>query len=209
MYRAISYVDGFNLYYGLKKAGLQCYYWLNIKELSKRLIRPNQELVFTKYFTTRITALRPNRSQAEKGKRQGTFLEALDALSDFRTFFGQFLINKVECFRCGDTWPDPEEKMTDVNIATEMLTDAFQDNYDTALLISADSDLVPTVLAIQNLFPEKKIVVAFPPKYHSAELKKYANAAFSIWHDHFKKSLFPDEVRKDDGFVLQRPDSWR
>jgi hypothetical protein len=33
------------------------------------------------------------------------------------------------------------EKMTDVNIAVELLTDAFQDSFDVALLISADGDL--------------------------------------------------------------------
>ena len=37
--------------------------------------------------------------------------------------------------------------MTDVNIATAMLTDAYRDRFDTALLVSADSDLVPPVRA--------------------------------------------------------------
>lgn len=36
--------------------------------------------------------------------------------------------------------------MTDVNIAVEMMRDAFQDRFDAALLISADSDLVASLI---------------------------------------------------------------
>jgi uncharacterized LabA/DUF88 family protein len=38
--------------------------------------------------------------------------------------------------------------MTDVNIATEMLADAFLGKFDTALLISADGDLTTPVKRI-------------------------------------------------------------
>ena len=36
--------------------------------------------------------------------------------------------------------------MTDVNIATQMMIDAFQDKYNMAMLISGDSDLVPPII---------------------------------------------------------------
>ena len=42
--------------------------------------------------------------------------------------------------------------MTDVNIATQMIIDAYQDKYDTAMLISGDSDLVPPIKAINENF---------------------------------------------------------
>jgi uncharacterized LabA/DUF88 family protein len=54
-------------------------------------------------------------------------------------------------------------KMTDVNIAVEMLVDAYNNTFDTALLISADSDLTAPLVAIRNLFPGKRVIVAFPP----------------------------------------------
>ena len=92
----------------------------------------------------------------------------------------------------------PNEKMTDVNIAVELLSDAFQDRYDTAFLISADSDLVPPINRIRLLFPKKNVIVAFPPDRFSKELDKYASASFTIGRAKIAKSLFPleNEVRR-------------
>ena len=63
-----------------------------------------------------------------------------------------------------------EEKETDVNIAIAMLTDAVRDLYDTALLVSADSDLRPVVAAVKRLRTGKRIVAAFPPRRRSKGL---------------------------------------
>ena len=52
--------------------------------------------------------------------------------------------------------------MTDVNIATQILIDAYQDNFDMAMLISGDSDLVPPIKAVHELFPKKRVFVTFP-----------------------------------------------
>src|ERR1039457_3467198 len=40
-------------------------------------------------------------------------------------------------------------------------------HFDSAVLISADSDLVPAISAVRRLFPAKRIVVAFPPERFS------------------------------------------
>ena len=34
MQRVIVYIDGFNLYYGLRAAGLQRYYWLDLRRFA-------------------------------------------------------------------------------------------------------------------------------------------------------------------------------
>lgn len=47
-----------------------------------------------------------------------------------------------------------EEKMTDVNIAVELLGDAQDDAFDTAIIISGDSDLTPPVRATLSRYPE-------------------------------------------------------
>jgi hypothetical protein len=56
--------------------------------------------------------------------------------------------------------------MTDINITTELLSDAFTDRFDVALLISADSDLVGPIQKVRHLFPEKRMIVVFPPAQH-------------------------------------------
>ncbi len=98
--------------------------------------------------------------------------------------------------------------MTDVNIAMELLTDAFQDAYDTALLFSADSDLVSPVKKVRRLFPHKRVVVVFPPGRNSVALRRTTAYTF-LGRDVLLKSVFPNEVIKPDGFILRRPASWR
>lgn len=166
MERVIAYIDGFNLYFGLKTKGWKRYYWLDLQKLAMNLLKDKQSLVSVKYFTSRISG------PPEKSKRQGTYIEALETLDDFELFFGHYLTNTVECRKCGAIFAKPSEKMTDVNIAVEMLADAFQDAYDTALLISADSDLLAPIRKVKQLFSAKRVVVAFPPARFSFALKE-------------------------------------
>jgi len=213
--RVIAYVDGFNLYFGLKDSSYKRFYWLNIQDMVLMLLREHQELVLTKYFTARISG--PEKVDSSKAaqdleakrRRQAIFLEALETLDEFIIFYGHYLREKIECFSCGHVWNNHEEKMTDVNIATEMLTDAFEDKFDTSLLVSADSDLVPTVKAIKRLFPEKQIIVYFPPGRFSAQLKNVADYQFTIGRRTLAKSQFTDQIKKADGHVLGRPKQWR
>ena len=202
MNRVIAYIDGFNLYFGLKDKGWHRFYWLNIQLLVQNLLKLNQELVMTKYFTARVIGV-PN-----KQKRQSTFIEALETLPDIKIFYGKYQLNPRECPNCGFKDKIPNEKMTDVNIVVEMLSDAVNDKFDIALLLSADSDLTPAVRAIRDTFPQKRIVVAFPPKRESVELSNIAHACLHIGRANFARSLFPDKVKKADGFVLQRPSTW-
>ncbi|WP_460309439.1 NYN domain-containing protein, partial [Thermus brockianus] len=59
MERVIAYVDGFNLYFGLREAKLKRYYWLDVSLLAKNLLKPQQHLVATHYFTARIQDTAP------------------------------------------------------------------------------------------------------------------------------------------------------
>ena len=99
--------------------------------------------------------------------------------------------------------------MTDVSIAVELLTDAFQDSFDAALLVSSDSDLTAPVVAVGRLFPAKRTVVAFPPRRFSRELARAASAYLVIGRGVLAASVFPPQVRKQDGFVLNCPPPWR
>lgn len=133
----------------------------------------------------------------------------METLGNVDIYFGKYQINDRSCIKCKQVQRIPFEKMTDVNIATELLVDAFQDRFDSALLISADSDLIAPLSKVRQLFPEKQVVLAFPPARFSAELAKVTNAHFTIGRAKIAKSLFPITVVKADGFVLKCPDSWR
>ena len=115
------YIDGFNLYFGLRSKGWRRYYWADLRRLAENLLRSEQRLVAVRYFSARISA-RPG--NPNKRKRQATYLEALETLPDFHTHFGHYLAKPQRCNACGATWDTHEEKMTDVNIAVELLGDA-------------------------------------------------------------------------------------
>jgi len=174
MARVIAYIDGFNLYFGLKSQGWERYLWLNVQTLAGNLLQPCQTLVHTKYFTARVGF------PSDKVKRQATYLDALHTLSDVSIFYGRYQLNSFTCRNCWFVHQIPNEKMTDVNIAVELMQDAFEDRVDTALLISADSDLVGPVVAVQKLFPTKRVVVACPPGRSSVNLCRAAAAHFRI-----------------------------
>lgn len=201
--RVIAYIDGFNLYYGLRAKGWKWAYWLNLRQVALHLLKPSQTLVATKYFTSIVTA------PPDKNRRQATFLEALGTLPDFSIYYGHFLADTITCRQCGHTYTTHHEKMTDVNIATELLSDAFADCFDVALLISADSDLVGPIQRVRSLFPNKRVVVVFPPARHSNVLKQVTHACLHLDRATLVKSMFPDQVVKPDGFVLHRPPQWR
>ncbi|MCH8333764.1 hypothetical protein IIC65_07510 [Candidatus Sumerlaeota bacterium] len=49
---------------------------------------------------------------------------------------GYYQDQKIKCRMCGGQWMKAEEKMTDVNIAVEMLQDAHLDAFDDAIIVS-------------------------------------------------------------------------
>jgi uncharacterized LabA/DUF88 family protein len=200
--RVAVYVDGFNLYFGLRSKGWKRFYWLDIAGLAGNLLKPHQILSVVKYFTARVSG------PAEKAKRQTAFLEANEALGRCVMYFGQYQLNPQVCRKCGSEVLVPNEKMTDVNIAVELMSDALQDVFDVALLISGDSDLAPPVLKIRELFPRKRIVVVSPPGRHSVRLAGTAHAQFTLSRGKLARSLLPAAVAKPDGFVLTCPDEW-
>ena len=161
-------------------------------------------LVCTKYFTARIIV----GSQAKK-QRQAIYLEALATLQELKIIEGKYHDEPYQCYNCGYMHHIPSEKMTDVNIAKEMIVDAFKDNFDTALLISADADIVPAVKVIRQEFPLKRIIVALPPKRYSKDLVDSANSSFPIGRSNFAQNQLPDKVTRPDGFILERPEIWK
>ncbi len=206
MRRVIVYVDGFNLYYGLRSKGWKRYYWLDIRRMAEEILRPSQVLVAVRYFTAAVHQ-RPN--DPGKPDRQRTYLEALETRQDLSIHYGYFQPKRQRCSTCGATWQTYEEKMTDVNIAVEMLADAQDDSFDTAIIVSGDGDLAGPVRAVSSRYPKKRVVTAFPPGRHSGGLRSASTSSFTIGRDTLRDSQLPNTVTKPDGYVLTRPPSWR
>ena len=205
MQRVTVYVDGFNLYYGLRARGWRRYYWLDLRRLAVKLLRSGQDLVAVRYFTARVS---PEPGDPDKSVRQNAYLEALATLPDLYIHYGYYIAKTQRCQTCGAVWQAYEEKMTDVNIAVELLGDAQDDAFDTAIIISGDGDLAGPVQAVRERYPTKRTVVAFPPGRHSAGLRNAATAHLTIGRDACRDSQLPNRVTKGDGYVLTRPPNW-
>jgi uncharacterized LabA/DUF88 family protein len=199
--RVILYVDGFNLYFGMREAGFHNCRWLNLRKLAISLLNSNQELLEINYFTSRVS------NNPDKQKRQTNYIEALESVG-IKIFYGHYQSSSIECNRCGNIWPTYNEKMTDVNIATQMITDAYDDKYDMAMLISGDSDLVPPIKVIHQKFNTKRVFVAFPPKRHNSSVALVAKGSLIIGRKKLVDCQFEVEVIKRDGYILKKPTRW-
>ena len=84
-----------------------------------------------------------------------------------------------------------EEKETDVNVAVSIVADAAASASDLALIISADSDLCPAIRTARSLNPGRGMIVAFPPRRSSFEIRSLIRGAFTIAAADLRNSLLP------------------
>jgi uncharacterized LabA/DUF88 family protein len=202
MKRVNFYIDGFNLYFGMVEAGLLHCKWLDIHAFAVNLKNSSQTLNKVKYFTSRVN------NNIEKQKRQSTFLDANSLSDNVEIIYGQFRSEKANCKTCGNDWFESKEKMTDVNISTHLMNDAYKDNFDVAIIVTGDSDIVPPIRFVRDLFPSKEIRVAFPPNRESNELKKVAHGSFTIGKMKLETAQLVGEVVNKYGDVLKKPKEW-
>ncbi|MEU4397850.1 NYN domain-containing protein [Micromonospora orduensis] len=203
----IAYIDGFNLYHGLRERYRHRYLWLDLARLVQRL-RPNDEILAVRYFTAAV------RNDPPAEGRQRIYLEALKAhRPEVQVVLGRYQSRQRTCHSCGATWTAYEEKETDVNIAVSLVADAAARAADIALLISADSDLCPAVRTVRELTDrmgtKMGLIAAFPPRRNSNELKALIPASFQLAQVDIRNSQLPDEVTDADGRRYRRPDKWR
>ena len=78
--------------------------------------------------------------------------------------------------------------------------DAMRDAFDTAIVITADSDLISPIVTVLHSYPGKRVVVAFPPNRHSEQLRHQATAAFRLGRRIIADSQFPTQVIDANGF---------
>ena len=203
MTEVLAYIDGFNLYHGLREKHGRRYLWLDLEMLVRRLLRQGQVLSGVKYFTASV------RNDPPALARQNAYIGALRTATSVEVVRGRFQEKRVSCRSCRTTWTTYAEKETDVNIAVTLVEDSALQRYDTALVVSADSDLCPAVRSAKRLHSASNIVVAFPPKRHSDELKKAADGAFTIGDAVIRQSQLPGTVTDGRGAVYTRPPTWK
>ena len=151
MNRIDFFVDGFNLYHSLaSNPSYYKYKWLNLDRLARCFITSHDKVEKVFYFTTYAT-----RDQAKLVKHQ-IYVKALQFIG-VEVVFGAFRYVDKTCRVCHKQYKTFEEKQTDVNIAIKLFQTAVQDLWDTAVIVSGDSYLIPAIEAVKNTFPTKRI----------------------------------------------------
>ena len=221
--RTFVYIDGFNFYYRVLKK-YPSYKWINPITLCEQILNKDHKYIGLKYFSATVndTSEDPSKSQ-----RQQIYFRALRTIPNAKVVLGRFSSHKVwmnlatpmtiEKKGCPDGKAKKEEikkvkviryeeKGSDVNIATEMIIDAYEDKYDAAVLISNDSDLKAPVKYVKGRL-KKKVIILNPQKGSSMQLRKLATFSKDISEEHLRRSLFPTELKDAKG-GFRKPPSW-
>lgn len=184
-----------------EKKAFHKYKWLDYRRIAEIFTPRSNTIVSVNYFTA-YQCWKPD--SFARHKRYVTALET----RDITVILGKYKSKSRKCKDCGFISDDyHEEKQTDVNIALCLLRDAFLDKYDTAILCSADSDLVPIIAELKSMPKPKKIGILFPIHRYSNELKGKSDFHMQIKEIHLASCQLPDPVIFESQ-VISNPTQW-
>ena len=196
--RVFTYIDGFNLYHSIKELGTQKSYlkWQHIPKLAQKFISQNDTIEQCKFFTA-YPKWKPDSCQ-----RHRVYVEILQDLQ-VEIIWGHFKIKKVFCDECKTLIKKHEEKQTDVNIATHILHDIYQNKPDVIQIISGDTDLIPPLKIAKSL--GVKIHIVIPHKREANEFDTLANKKSKIKQKHLEDCFLGASYTTAGGKIYQCP----
>ena len=173
-----------------------------------RLLLPRDQVLQIKYFTALVN---PRASDPDQRARQETFLRALHTIPNLLIFYGFFLTHEVMMPLAPPNQGyqrviKTEEKGSDVNLATHLLTDGFDNLYELAVVVSNDSDLLePIKVVTQRL--GKPVGILNPYRVPSLALLPHAKFIKQIRRGVLARSQFPNVLRDHQG-AFSKPAGW-
>ncbi len=203
MPRVAVFIDGFNLYHAVTcDLRTKKHRWLNLEKLARCFLTSNDSLNEIFYFTALAVW------DANKVAKHKTYISALRTTS-VQPILGAFRRKDKHCTLCRRQYPTYEEKRTDVNIAIKLFQTAIIDSWDSALIVSGDSDLIPAIEAVKKSFPSKQIGVVIPIGRRAEELKSVTDFHRKMKIKHLETSQFPEVIDLGGGISINKPLSWR
>ncbi len=217
-FRANVYVDGFNLYYGCLKGSK--YKWLDLAKLSSHLLKENYEVSKIYYCTAKVVDFKRD----GVATRQGFYLNALRSLGNLEVIFGKFKKRQKSVYidppldvllQTGVSGAKPvkksvfkgesfEEKGTDVNLATQLLIDLYENNFDTALIISNDTDYKMAVHQVRKKGKKIFVVSSKLGCEPDVELREVSSKSTrKLTESMLKECQFPELVG-----TIRKPKDW-
>jgi uncharacterized LabA/DUF88 family protein len=163
--RVMIFIDGSNLYHSLK--GYFKKTDIDIGRFSQKLLLKRRLLRIYYY-----NAMVGRREEPERYRRQQAFFANVGAIPYCELRLGRLVYNN---------WPNvpPYEKGVDIQLATDLLTHSFKNNYDIAILVAGDSDYVGALQAVKD--NGKNVEVAlFGKERTSRPLREVADRVITI-----------------------------
>jgi uncharacterized LabA/DUF88 family protein len=204
MKRVSFFIDGFNLYHTLNcNPNYYKYKWINFNQLAKCYLKTDDTLIDIFYFTAFAIW------DQDKVKRHKIFIKAQEIVG-IKTIYGKFKIKDRKCrAQCLEEYQTFEEKQTDVNIAIKLFTEAMHDNFDTGIIVTGDSDLVPAIKSIKRNFPAKRIGLIIPIGGKAFYLRETCDYYMKMKEKQLNSSIMPPEIDLGNDEKLIRPDTWQ
>ena len=195
--RAVVYIDGFNLYNGIKKLGKPRLKWLDVGKLGADLADGECAV---KFFTALVKG-DSEKDTEEKRNRQNIYHEALAAACPSLEFIYGMVDTKsmwcknclrfnseFGCCLCGAHNTNFQERRTDVNLAFHLTRDFVAGAFERAFVVSGDSDFTLPVSEIAAT-PGREMIVVSPPKRENQKLTQQANRHIAIKQDRLERCL--------------------
>lgn len=216
------YFDGFNFYYRALRNRPYKYKWLDLLKLSKALV-PGHEINRIRYFTAKVSNTNADPTQ---NTRQQIYFRALETLPNLSIIYGLFrnrdkwrpLVTPIPGLPQTVHIKDREEKGSDVNLASHLLVDGFQNDYDFAVVISNDTDFIEPIRMVREILRKDVWVVnPSPPPARKGQrdnnrmhedLRNVASESRRIFVSTLRKSQFPNPLVDLHGRTITKPASW-
>lgn len=138
--RVIIFIDGSNLYNALHALSPAPEGKLDFSRFVESLSK-SRELVEARYYNAPLD----RRHDPASYRRQQQFFAALSRIPRFRV-----ILCRMQRILDPDGKPRYRVKDDDIHIAVDMVSLAYEDRYDTAILVSGDGDFLPAVDCIRR-----------------------------------------------------------
>jgi uncharacterized LabA/DUF88 family protein len=160
--RVAIFIDGSNLYHILKIFGVKK---LDFEKFTQVLAK-DREIKKVFYYTAKMD----ESFDEERYLKHQNFLEEIEAIPRFKVVYCTFkkIIEKDGRVKYGI-------KGDDVQLANDMVVGAYENRYDTAILVSGDEDFKPVVRTARRL--GKKVENIFFRGGSSSRLRKTCNSS--------------------------------
>lgn len=217
--RTIVFVDGYNLYYGLLRGSTLK--WLDLYKLfSNHVLDSTAEVLEIRYYTAPV--LKNMSDDPDSGTRQRTYLQALRKMppSKVRIIEGkiqqttpyQRLVTPIAAapeLKMVQVY-DFNEKKSDVNLASDMISGAWKGEYDQLVLCGNDSDHEGALATIREHRPHIRIGLVAPIKGNDSRMISHDLARFADWKKilspvHLANSQLPEKIPHTS---IHKPETW-